>query len=634
MILTRDKGQRMWGGGGGSSYSYGGGGGGESPSFDGFVSNEYYNQNFELLYKQEVTAGGTTTTTFMTAAPNIIVPVGTVTDETTQTTTVTSLVGPVAKNAIVLGNIMMVYDQTNNAIKVVNRDGSTAANFYATGGVSALGYNPGGGGGGGADLNALLDSINSSNIGDIAPTASEVGKCLVYNGNNQWAWATPGGGGGLTYGLSWSYGSVASAQGGSYDGSAIKSFVIPKDTSHLSNGAGFITSAALSGYLPLSGGTMTGSIIMKGVNIYMDPADSSSNATPDIVFRYGNGSEKARIWVDDTFSSALGPQFRIYNTAGTQIVSTRLALASQIPSLVGYATQQWVNDQGFLTEDQYKGTVTKVSAGTGITTNPSGGITSSGTVSISGTYQTYISHGESAYNKLSNATWWGQSMNSSGVVDGTISVKSSVAGTIDLYQPSVTSGNQLTIRQNTAYAEIWNRASTPILVSSGIFGIGIGETSYITNSSYKLQVAGTAMIGTGYTDTTSGLVIGGAMLKWDQKSKSLYVVQSDGSTAANFYATGGVSALGISTGGSPSVSALTVGTLNVTSYADISNLTLQSDMNANSCNIEMEGGNITNVGDLTTDTLNVNGTTIKRIYWNGTYLQVQIGSSTYNFKPV
>jgi hypothetical protein len=47
------------------------------------------------------------------------------------------------------------------------------------------------------------------------------------------------------------------------------------------------------------------------------------------------------------------------------------------------------------------------------------------------------------------------------------------------------------------------------------------------------------------------------------------VVQSDGSTAANFYATGGVSALGISTGGTPSVSALTVGTLTASSQLNV-----------------------------------------------------------------
>ena len=540
MQLSREAIQRMidvtgTGGSGG-----GGEGGGISADFltQNYVAIPYFTQLFTIHGKQTTTVDGT-----VTDEQDITLPPNTMPSRTETTE----------------GGVTTVVETTITRIEAL-------FDFNSVGGVSALGYNPGGGGGGGADLNALLDSINSSNIGDIAPTASEVGKCLVYNGNNQWAWATPGGGGGLTYGLSWSYGSVSGAQGGSYDGSASKSFVIPNDTSHLSNGAGFITSSALSGYLPLTGGTMTGSIIMKGVNIYMDPANSSSNATPDIVFRYGNGSEKARIWMDDTFNSALGPQFRIYNTAGTQIVSTRLVLATQISDM---ATKTWVNQQGFVTSSGVTSVGLSMPTGFSVSNSP---VTSSGTLAVSFANGYSLpttakqTNWDTAYTRITTGTWWGQSMNSSGVVDGTISVKSSVSGTIDLYQPSVTSGNQLTIRQNTAYAEIWNHASTPILVSSGIFGIGIGSTSSITNSSYKLQVAGTAMIGTGYTDTTSGLVIGGAMLKWDNTSKSLYVVQSDGSTAANFFATGGVSALGISTGGSPSVSELTVGTLKGVRY--------------------------------------------------------------------
>lgn len=45
------------------------------------------------------------------------------------------------------------------------------------------------------------------------------------------------------------------------------------------------------------------------------------------------------------------------------------------------------------------GTVTKVSTGTGLT---GGDITTTGTISISSTYQSYITHGESAYNSLGN----------------------------------------------------------------------------------------------------------------------------------------------------------------------------------------------------------------------------------------
>lgn len=73
-------------------------------------------------------------------------------------------------------------------------------------------------------------------------------------------------------------------------------------------------------------------------------------------------------------------------------------------ALTGYATESWVTSQGYLTSytEQYRGTVTSVtlSSGTGITVSNSGtAITSSGsrTISISSTYQTYISHGEAAY---------------------------------------------------------------------------------------------------------------------------------------------------------------------------------------------------------------------------------------------
>jgi hypothetical protein len=41
-----------------------------------------------------------------------------------------------------IGNVRLVYDTSNNALKVINSDG-TAANLYATGGVSALGMSAG-----------------------------------------------------------------------------------------------------------------------------------------------------------------------------------------------------------------------------------------------------------------------------------------------------------------------------------------------------------------------------------------------------------------------------------------------------------------------------------------------------------
>ena len=172
MQLSRESIQRMIGSGKGLTVGFGGSSSGGS---GGGVSIPYYNQNFELLYKKVVTDGttGTVTTQYLTAQPNEIVNVGTETDPTTGDVTVTTIVGPKAKTALVIGDAMLVWDAQNSAVYVINRDGTTAANFYATGGVSALGYSPGGGGGGG--VSSLTDLL------DVALSNPSNGQALVYD---------------------------------------------------------------------------------------------------------------------------------------------------------------------------------------------------------------------------------------------------------------------------------------------------------------------------------------------------------------------------------------------------------------------------------------------------------------------
>jgi hypothetical protein len=64
-----------------------------------------------------------------------------------------------------IGNVRLIYDQTNNALKVEKYDGTTA-NFYATGGVSALGV-PTSGSGTIDTLNVnTLKAVNNLYIGD------------------------------------------------------------------------------------------------------------------------------------------------------------------------------------------------------------------------------------------------------------------------------------------------------------------------------------------------------------------------------------------------------------------------------------------------------------------------------------
>ena len=112
--------------------------------------------------------------------------------------------------------------------------------------------------------------------------------------------------------------------------------------------------------------------------------------------------------MDDTFSSALGPQFRIYKTDGTQIVSTRLALASQISDM---ATKTWVNNQGYLTSETYLGTVTSVKM-----TVPTGFSISGSPITSSGTFALGFANGYSLPTTAKQSNWdtaysWGNHAN-------------------------------------------------------------------------------------------------------------------------------------------------------------------------------------------------------------------------------
>ena len=66
---------------------------------------------------------------------------------------------------IQIGGARIVWDSTNNALKVIKSDGTSAANFYATGAVSALGANSESGGGvGDVTWSALASSSDTRQI--------------------------------------------------------------------------------------------------------------------------------------------------------------------------------------------------------------------------------------------------------------------------------------------------------------------------------------------------------------------------------------------------------------------------------------------------------------------------------------
>jgi hypothetical protein len=95
--------------------------------------------------------------------------------------------------------------------------------------------------------------------------------------------------------------------------------------------------------------------------------------------------------------------------------------------------------------------------------------------------------------------------------------------------------------------------------------------------------------------------------------------------ACHFYSLGGISALGVG-GGSSSASIDSL---------DVTDLSVGNTLNLNGNSIYMDGGDITDAYTIYANQLCVgNGSVISKIYWNGTYLQIKIGSTTYNFRPV
>lgn len=78
-----------------------------------------------------------------------------------------------------------------------------------------------------------------------------------------------------------------------------------------------------------NGVVSSGDIKTKGNDVILATANSSTNNSGDIVYTYGNGVEKSRIWMNDEVSNNdPRPNYRSYDINGNQVVSDKLALLS------------------------------------------------------------------------------------------------------------------------------------------------------------------------------------------------------------------------------------------------------------------------------------------------------------------
>lgn len=219
-----------------------------------------------------------------------------------------------------IGDVRLVYDKANTAIKVVKSDGTTAANFYATGGITAYGEGSGSSGGGG--LNGSVKSyadalkLTSESLSEVASAYSIKAldsRIVSLEGGSATTISVSGSGNAVTS-ITKNGTTISVVKGSTFltshqsldgyvnnittsgTGNAITSVTKSGKTVTFTKGATFLTSHqslsaylksadAANTYLKLSGGAMTGNISYKGSKNTYDMIRFVDNNV-DI---YGNG---------------------------------------------------------------------------------------------------------------------------------------------------------------------------------------------------------------------------------------------------------------------------------------------------------------------------------------------------------
>lgn len=599
MILTRDKGKRMWGG----DSAAGGGGGLGSSALAGYATQQYVEENyvgkpffndlFTIHGKEKVTVvdGGSTTETEteIIMLPNEIPSTVTTTDEETGVVTTT--------------------ERTITSIEA-------NYGFWSESFISALGLNSGGGGGG-TSLNEPLLSINQAGLA-AHPSAS--GQTIVWNGS-AWVYGNAGGGGGGT-------GTVTSVAMTVPTGFAISgSPITAAGTLALSFASGYSlpTTAKQSDWDTAFANSHThaNESVLDGITAQKvadwDDAIIGLNSAFDYIttlqgyFTNGVANNAARLstvsktlW-GNTYWTSGGVPTSVGTTTNPASLSnvTNITMSGQI-SIGGFVIEVVNGDLKFNGNIFATGGVSALGQSSG----GSGGATSlSDLVDVqlatlaNGQALVYdstlgkwknatIQGGSSAWNDITGkpTTLSGYGITDAYISGGTITLgnnsitpltSAGVTGTF--WGNSWTNGGSLTntITINNGYSLSFkdsggNAKNVVTLNSSNMFALGYGTrlAGYTTDiqgaaASSAAATATAIQFKVGLTDagvvamrilkdatvyiptTSPGLRIGDALITYT--NDGLKVSALNGTGAMNLYATGGVSALGMSSGGSSPV---------------------------------------------------------------------------------
>lgn len=355
-----------------------------------------------------------------------------------------------------------------------------------------------------------------------------------------------------------------------YDSAATPNEIVPNDTdstiTNIKAMFGFWTEQYLSALGQNSGGGGGGSSTLADL---LDVAISSP--TNGQVLMYNASTNK---WYNGTVQQGSSDWNSISNkpttiagygitdakiTNGTITLGSNSITPLTSSAISDMATKTWVGQQGFLTSSAISDMATQTWVG-----------------------NNYLGINATALKatQLANArSLWGNSFNGTADI-GSAAYPADInyAGTYHGYNDIYIKGGYILL--NTAKSQVGlmmegyavsgteYRATFGLHSASSSWNAGWSTLSGTDDYMLQLKVDTSRSVAKRYVQVLDGLRIGDGMLLWDSTNNAFYIQKSDG-TSANLYATGGVSALGMSAGAS-SIDAMTFGYVTINNEIDFS----------------------------------------------------------------
>ena len=478
--------------------------------------------------------------------------------------------------SITFTNNVRIVPEDYKTLRIEDATGNSVAHIYATGGVSALGNSSSGGDTptpGGSELHYLLQFVNSydSYSSDINPNNIEDGSTLRWNGDNwiidktafddiawknvsgnsgylkktvtlgeaSYEWA-PAGSSTVTLDYLYNIGDVGTDSG--YTNTIATGHILQYGNSKWNNVAFGINAGTANSIL---------SSITLGSNTYSLP---QANGNAMGIVKAGTGLSAS--------SGTLNHSNSVTAVASVGLYKLKYDAQGHITG-TSSITKADITNLGIPGQD----TNTTYSAGNGL--NPLNGGTEFSVKAASGGGLAVDITGIKIDPNTNKRVLWGNDDKLTNDIGSDITFD--YGRGIQAYTTSNNTNAVTLLRlshnsDNTHELDLGYGSTVSYGVTTQIYGVDVdfftadvdSNGNVVKNAQNNTVVSHTASFLRG-----GGLAIGNGVLKWDSVNNALYVQKIDG-TAANFYATGGVSALGFSNGTS-SIDAMTFGVVDITS---------------------------------------------------------------------